>query len=113
MDEVLARHRLERRIAITVPHFLVALAVVSASEHALTTPYHLVEAAAPVLPLRTIPLPVRPVEYAISQIWAERDDADEGHRWLRGAIRRALAKKRTEPTMASIPRITRIDERRR
>jgi DNA-binding transcriptional LysR family regulator len=92
MDDVLSRHRMKRRVAIVVPHFLVALFAVAASDHVLTTPARLVEATAPALHLRTIELPVRSAGYILSQVWPERYDADEGHRWLRGAVRRTLRK---------------------
>lgn len=90
MDDVLQRAGLERRIAISVPHFLVALFMVAASDHVLTVPARLVDAA-PALRLRTVPLPVRAAEYTLSQVWALQHDADPGHRWLRDAIRRATA----------------------
>jgi DNA-binding transcriptional LysR family regulator len=92
MDEVLARHGLQRRVAITVPHFLVALFAVAASDHALAIPARLIEVIAPALRLRTIPLPARPAEYVLSQVWAGRHEADEGHRWLREVVRRAFKK---------------------
>jgi DNA-binding transcriptional LysR family regulator len=89
MDEALEAAGLHRRVAITVPHFLPALFAVAASDSVLTVPSRLL-AAVPALRLRSVPLPVRTPEYALSQVWPERYDSDEGHRWLRQAIRRAL-----------------------
>jgi len=89
VDEALAGAGLERRVAIAVPHFLPALFAVSVSDSVLTVPSRLL-AAVPALRLRSVPLPIRVAEYALSQVWSERHDADEGHRWLRSAIRRAL-----------------------
>jgi DNA-binding transcriptional LysR family regulator len=94
MDDVLAQHGLERRVALTVPHFLVALFAVASSDHALTIPARLVEIASPALHLRALSLPTRPPEYVLSQIWSERHAHDDGHRWLRGAIRRAVQRPR-------------------
>ncbi len=90
MDDALEAAGLERRVAISVPHFLVALFVVSSSDHVLTVPSRLVEAA-PALRLRSVALPVRSAEYTLSQVWSEQSEPDDGHRWLRGAIRRAIA----------------------
>lgn len=90
MDAVLEGQGLERHIAITVPHFLAALFVAANSDHALTIPSRLVAATAPTLDLRSIALPVNPAEHTLSQVWAERSDFDDGHRWLRASIRRAL-----------------------
>lgn len=91
MDAVLARAGLTRRVAISVPHFLVALFVVATTDHALTIPERLVEATSPALALRAVPLPFKTAKYTLSQVWHRNSDADEGHRWLRDAIRRALA----------------------
>jgi DNA-binding transcriptional LysR family regulator len=90
IDDVLARQGLERRVAVTLPHFLVALHLVAASDHAITVPARLVAAAAPALRLRAIPLPVHVNAYTLSQVWHERHENDEGHRWLRGVIHRAI-----------------------
>jgi len=90
MDEALAAAGLARRVAIVVPHFLPALFAVAASDSVLTVPSRLL-ALVPTLRLRSVSLPVRAAEYTLSQVWAERHDADDGHRWLRGAIRRSLA----------------------
>jgi len=90
MDDALEAAGLERRVAITVPNFLPALLAVAASDSVLTVPSRVL-AAIPALRLRCVPLPVRTAEYTLSQVWPERHDADEGHRWLRLAIRRSLA----------------------
>jgi DNA-binding transcriptional LysR family regulator len=89
MDDALADAGLERRIAIVVPHFLPALFAAAASDSVLTVPSRLL-AAVPALRLRSVPLPIPNAEYTLSQVWPDQYDADEGHRWLRQAIRRAL-----------------------
>lgn len=89
IDQALAAAGLERRVAITVPHFLAALCAVAHSDSVLTVPARLLSAV-PGLRLRTVPLPVRVAEYTLTQVWSERHDGDEGHRWLRAAIQRSL-----------------------
>lgn len=90
MDDLLAREGLERRVALTVPHFLVALFAVASSDHALTIPARLVDIAGPALRLRALPLPSRPPSYVLSQVWAQRSTPDAGHQWLRSMVRRAV-----------------------
>jgi len=90
IDDVLEAAGLERRVAITVQHFLPALFAVAASDSVLTVPSRLL-AAVPGLRLRSVPLPVRTTDYTLSQVWSERYDRDEGHRWLRQVVRRSLA----------------------
>jgi DNA-binding transcriptional LysR family regulator len=90
MDAVLERAHLSRRIAISVQHFLVALFVVASSDLALTAPARLVTATRGALHLRAVPLPLPAAEYTLSQVWAQRHDADPAHRWLRDLVRRAI-----------------------
>ncbi|HET9953244.1 MAG TPA: LysR family transcriptional regulator [Polyangiaceae bacterium] len=89
MDEALAAAGLERRVALVVPHFLPALFAVAASDYVVTVPSRLMGVSP--LRLRSVPLPVRAAEYALTQVWSDRHDADPGHRWLRQTIRRSLA----------------------
>lgn len=89
IDDALASAGLKRRVAISVPHFLVALFAVAQSDHVLTVPARVVEAAS-ALRLRRVPLPVRTPQYTLSQVWADRHDRDVGHQWLRSVVRQAL-----------------------
>jgi DNA-binding transcriptional LysR family regulator len=89
VDRVLAEHGLARRVAMTVPHFLVAPFLVAESDLVLTAPERLVARFVEPLGLRLLPLPLRLAGYSLSQVWSERSHADEGHRWLREAIARA------------------------
>ncbi len=99
VDEVLARRGVARRIAVTVPHFLVAPFVAASSNLALTMSERVVRTLHRSLSLRVIELPFRLASYKLSQVWAERSHADEGHRWLRSAIARALCIDVSTPSM--------------
>ena len=91
VDTELARHQLTRRIALTVPHFLVAPFVAASSDLALTTSERLAKTFDRALDLAILELPFDIPAYALSQVWAKRADADPGHRWLRGTVARAFA----------------------
>lgn len=91
IDGVLAKHRLRRRVVVTVPHFLVAPFIVESSDLALTAPVRLLEPFAKLLRLRRIEVPLRLSGYELSQVWAARSTEDEGHRWLRGVIAHAFS----------------------
>jgi DNA-binding transcriptional LysR family regulator len=86
VDKLLARHGLERRIAMTVSHFLVAPFVVASSDLVLTAPARLVAPFSKSLRLRRLELPVKLAGYKLSQVWAARARDDEAHRWLRATI---------------------------
>ncbi len=89
IDEILAQHDAQRRIALTVPHFLVAPYVIASSDLAWTAPERLVAPFISSLSLRVVDLPIQLGTSRIAQVWAERSHADEGHKWLRSVIARS------------------------
>lgn len=92
VEDLLAQQRLKRHVAATVSHFLVAPFVVANTDLLLTAPERLARTFARSLKLRLVPLPLSLTSYKLTQVWAERADADPGHLWLRRAVTRALAK---------------------
>lgn len=82
VDEVLGTRGLERRIALALPHFLVAPFVIAKSPLVLTLAERVARAYAEVLPLviREPPLPLP--TFAMSLWWHERSDADPALRWF-------------------------------
>jgi len=89
VDELLARTGLVRRIAVTIPHFLVAPFIVASSDLALTGPERLLAPYLDSLQLRTLKLPMKLDTYKLTQVWAARSHDDEAHRWLRDVVARA------------------------
>lgn len=87
----LLRHGLTRRVALVIPHFMVAPFIVAESDLALTASERLLAPFISTLPLRTLALPLKLDAYMLTQVWAERSKSDEGHRWLRAAVARAAA----------------------
>jgi DNA-binding transcriptional LysR family regulator len=94
IDAVLAREGRRRRIVMTVPHFLVAPFVAASSDLALTAPARLLAPFITALHLRQLKLPIKLAGYRLSQVWAARSREDQGHRWLRTVVARALASPR-------------------
>ncbi len=86
VDELLAKQRLSRRVALRVPHFFAALAIVERSDLLLTAP----TALARLLPARTrvvaLPAPLRLPQHALHMLWHERFSNEPGHAWLRGVL---------------------------
>ncbi len=91
VDEVLAKQGLQRRVRMTVSHFLVAPFVVASSDLVLTAPARLLAPFTTLLRLRRLELPVKLADYKLSQVWAARSRDDDAHRWLRGTIARLFA----------------------
>jgi DNA-binding transcriptional LysR family regulator len=86
VDTELAKLGLSRRVALMVPHFLVAPMVLAKSDLILTAPERIARAFAAILPLRIVPTPLELKGFDVSQIWHERQSHDAAHAWLRGLI---------------------------
>jgi DNA-binding transcriptional LysR family regulator len=86
VDELLRERGLRRRIAMSVPHFLVAPFIVASSDLVLTAPARLLAPFTGSLALRRVELPIKLAGYELSQVWAARSREDAGHRWLRATI---------------------------
>jgi DNA-binding transcriptional LysR family regulator len=83
VDERLAAQGRTRRIALRIPHFYSALAIVAQSDLVLTGPEALVSLAAPEMNVVALPVPIELPDPCINLVWHERFGNDPGHRWLR------------------------------
>jgi DNA-binding transcriptional LysR family regulator len=87
IDTTLQSAGLTRRVAVTVPHFLTALALVASSDLVLTTPRRIAQSQAGLpLVLRPPPLPLPPIP--VSMLWEGRTHQDPAQRWLRTLVAR-------------------------
>lgn len=90
VDIALARLGLSRRVAMRLPHFLVAPMLVARSDMILSMPRRLARQAAAMVPLTVLELP--PLDIAplpMSMIWHERRQDDPAHAWLRRQVAEA------------------------
>ena len=86
VDSALAEQGLRRRIAVQVPHFLVAPHLVARSNLCLTLAERLAKIFAERERLRVLPPPLVIPGFTMFQIWHERHHHDAGHAWLRGVL---------------------------
>lgn len=86
VDKVLATAGLARRVAVAVPYFMAALAIVARTELIATVPRRFAEAHAARFGLGAIepPMPIR--RFPVRMMWARRLGADPGLSWLRARI---------------------------
>ncbi|HXX82948.1 MAG TPA: LysR family transcriptional regulator [Casimicrobiaceae bacterium] len=98
-DRALAAIDRARRIAVSVPHFLVAPFVVAGSNLIMVLPERVARHYAATLPLRILEPPVRIEGFAVSQVWHERSDHDAAVTWLR-AVMIDLCTFRSQPVTA-------------
>jgi DNA-binding transcriptional LysR family regulator len=89
VDEALAELGLARRVALSVPHFLVAPHVVARTDLVLTVARRIAETFAGMLPLAIVESPLALPTFTIGMQWGERNDTDPGHAWLRQRLAEA------------------------
>jgi DNA-binding transcriptional LysR family regulator len=101
VDDALARLGLQRKVAVAVPHFLVAPHIVASSDLLLTVAERVAEVVAGPLGLVVLapPQELRLTGFTLSILWHERTHADPARRWLRDVIV-AEASKRSGATPA-------------
>lgn len=87
VDDLLAQRGLARRVAVTVPHFLLAPALVAASALVWTAPATFARTVARRYPLAVRPPPLAIPAFAIAMRWHVRVDRDPGLAWLREQLR--------------------------
>jgi DNA-binding transcriptional LysR family regulator len=91
IDEALAAQGLSRQVRFVVPGFHAAMLAAAASDIVAAVPLGVAATATRLgLKIRYLDLPFSTPEVAIAQAWHPRFDQDSGHRWLRGAVRKAL-----------------------
>jgi len=86
VDEALAARGLGRRIALTVPHFLVAPLVIASSDLVLTLAERVARTFASMAPLDVRAPPIAVRGFAMYQAWHERRRGDPAHAWLRNLV---------------------------
>lgn len=86
VDDALQKRGLQRRIALFVPHFLSAPAIVAESDLILTLARRVANRVAPMLDLRVFTPPLEIPGFTIQQVWHERNHADPAHAWFRGVV---------------------------
>ena len=103
VDQVLAKHRRKRRVAIAVPQFLLAPFLVAKSDMIVTIGRRVAEEFAAMLPLRILEPPVTLPPFVTQLVWHERTQDDLAHRWFRQQIMDTLpaTTKRTKEKVRS------------
>lgn len=96
VDHVLAQHQLQRRVAVSVPHFSVAPLLVAQTDHVLTLASRVACAFGAALGLQLLEPPLTLPHFTIRQVWHQRFQQDAAHAWLRRCLAE-IAKSVAEP----------------
>ena len=86
VDEALERQGLQRRIRLTVPHYVALGDVLGHSDLIATVPERFAQRVTRPFGLTTCALPLAVQRSAIHQFWHARLHRDPGHQWLRTMI---------------------------
>lgn len=86
IDKILARHQLQRRIAVTIPHMLVLPAMIASSDLVAAVPHRIAAQLASLHQLELFELPVKTEAWTVSMIWSKLADQDSANSWLRQTI---------------------------
>ena len=86
VDEALERQGLQRRIRLTVPHYVALGDMLGHSDLVATVPERFAQRVTQPYGLTTRALPLAVQSSAIHQFWHARMQRDPGHQWLRALI---------------------------
>lgn len=91
LDYFLADLGHRRKISTTVPDFYGAASVCAHSDLIFTLPSSFARHACQLYPLKQIPLPFEFMPMAYVLLWHQRNDEDQGHKWIRETICQSVA----------------------
>ncbi|WP_420597127.1 LysR family transcriptional regulator [Deinococcus sp.] len=90
IDDALAAHNLTRTVVATAPTSTAALRCIGHSDVMVVIPQHLCQPLVSALGLCTLPLPLELRPVPIIQVWHQRSQNDQAHRWLRAQVRAVM-----------------------
>ena len=91
VDERLARRGVQRRIQVTVPHFVAVGHLLQHTDLVATVPDKLADALVEPFDLVRAPLPFAVPEFAVNAFWHAKVHHDPANRWLRGVVAQVFA----------------------
>lgn len=83
VDLFLAQQNLQRHIALTIPHFLVAPFILANTNLIATLAERIVRTYSEVLALKVSPLPFELSGFSVRMLWHTKNNNDLAHQWLR------------------------------
>ena len=83
VERAFARHRLNRSIGLTIPHFMALPAIVAHTDLIVTVPRRLAQTFASFPNLTLMEAPIRIPSFDIKQHWHKRYHHDDANKWMR------------------------------
>lgn len=86
VDRLIERQGIERKVRLSVPHYIAVGHILQATDLVATMPSRLAERLVEPFGLRYVPHPVKLPELSIEMFWHARLHRDPGNQWLRRLI---------------------------
>jgi DNA-binding transcriptional LysR family regulator len=100
-DSALGKRGRSRHVAVTLPHFLAAPAIITHTDLVITLPSRVAARFAKLYALRVFRPPLPVAGFKVAMAWHRRSDADAAVGWLKDQLRvvaKDIAPARTAPT---------------
>lgn len=85
-EQLLAKHRIERRIVLSTPHFMSIPFIIASTDLLVTVPYAVGESFAKVANIRLIEPPLDIPQFDLKQHWHRKYSKDAASVWLRSVL---------------------------
>ncbi len=86
IDRYLAKQNMQRQIAISLPHFLVAPFILARTDLVATLPERIARSFAPMQDLQILPVPLSIEGFSIFMHWHQSCQRHPAHTWLRSML---------------------------
>lgn len=90
-EQLLAKHRIERRVVLTTPHFMSIPFIIAATDLMVTVPYAVGESFARIAGIRLVQPPLEIPKFDLKQHWHRRYHKDEESMWIRSLVAKIFA----------------------
>jgi DNA-binding transcriptional LysR family regulator len=90
-EQLLARHKIVRRIVLSTPRFMSIPFIIASTDLLVTVPYAVGESFAKIANIRLIEPPLDIPQFDLKQHWHRKFHQDEANMWIRAVIARLFA----------------------
>lgn len=85
-EQLLAKHRIERRVVLSTPHFMSIPFIIASTDLLVTVPYAVGESFAKIASIRLIEPPLDIPKFDLKQHWHRKYNKDEANMWIRSVL---------------------------
>ena len=100
-EQLLAKHRIERRIVLSTPHFMSIPFIIASTDLLVTVPYAVGESFAKIADIRLIEPPLEIPQFDLKQHWHRKYHKEGANVWMRSVLVTLFA---GDPQMKAAPR---------